>query len=73
MNFGTVSLAAPIEIFPDGSERLGDGLPVNIIRPSSGTLLVGIGGNQAGIDRKSGPLDQPFCHAAPDHGLEQLS
>jgi hypothetical protein len=42
-------------------------------RPSSRALLVGIGGNQAGIDRKSGPLDQSFCHAAPDHGLEQLS
>jgi hypothetical protein len=42
-------------------------------RPSSRVLLVGIGGNQAGIDRKSGPLDQSFCHAAPDHGLEQLS
>jgi hypothetical protein len=39
----------------------------------SRTLYVGIGGNQAGIDRKSGPLDQPFCHAAPDHGLKQLS
>ena len=43
------------------------------VRPSGRALLVGIGGNQAGIDRKSGPLDQPLCHAAPDHGFEQLS
>ena len=67
------SLIQGVEIFPDGSARPGDGLPVNIVRPSSRALLVGISRNQAGIDRKSGPLDQPFCHAAPDHGLEQLS
>ena len=62
-----------VEIFPDGSSRPGDGLPVNIVRPGGRALLVGIGGNQAGIDRKSGSLDQPFCQAAPDHRLEQLS
>ena len=64
------SLIQGIEIFPDGSARPGNGLSVNIVRPSSRALLVGIGGNQAGIDRKSGPLNQSFCHAAPDHGLE---
>ena len=26
-----------------------------------------------GIDRKGSRVDQPFGHAAPDHGLEQLS
>ena len=67
------SLIQGVEIFPDGPARRGDGLPVNLVRPGRGALLVGIRGNQAGIDRKSGPLDQPFCHAAPDHGLEQLS
>src|SRR5258708_5967420 len=34
--------------------RLGKPPPVNIVRPSSRALLVGIGGNQAGIDRKCG-------------------
>jgi hypothetical protein len=53
--------------------RPGDRLRVNIIRPGSRSLLVGIGSNQAGIDRKGSPIDQPFGHAAPDHGLEQLS
>jgi hypothetical protein len=53
--------------------RPGDGLPVNIIGPSSRALLVGIGSNQTGIDRKGSPVDQPFGHAAPDRGLEQLS
>ena len=47
-------------------------LTVNLVRPGRGALLVGIRGNQAGIDRKSGPLDQPFCHAAPDHGLNSF-
>jgi hypothetical protein len=42
-----------VEIFPDGSSRPGDGLPVNIVRPGGRALLVGIGGNQAGIDRKT--------------------
>jgi len=67
------SLIQGVEIFPDRPARPGYGLPVNIVRPGSRALLVGIGGNQAGIDRKSGPVDQPFRHAAPDHGLEQLS
>jgi hypothetical protein len=45
-----------IEIFPDGSARPGNGFPVNIIRPGSRALLVGIGSNQAGIDRKGSPV-----------------
>src|SRR5438046_2723521 len=67
------SLIQGIEIFPDGSARPGDGLPVDIIRPGSRALLVGIGSNQAGIDRKGSPVDQPFGDAAPDHSLEQLA
>src|SRR4029079_18097430 len=62
-----------IEIFPDGSARPGNGLPVDIIRPGSRALLVGIGSNQAGIDSKGRTINQPFCHAASDHGLEQLA
>src|SRR5467141_4938857 len=67
------SLIQGIEIFPDGSARLGDGLPVYIIRPGSRALLVGIGSNQAGIDSKGRPINHPFCHAASNHGLEQLA
>src|SRR2546430_9876661 len=67
------SLIQGIEIFPDGSARPGDGLPVDIIRPGSRALLVGIGSNQAGIERKGSPVDQPFGDAAPDHSLEQLA
>ena len=36
-------------------------------------LLVGVGGNQAGVDRKPVGADQPFCHAALDDGLEQVA
>ena len=50
------SLIQGIEIFPDGSARPGDGLPVDIIRPGSRALLVGIGSNQAGIDSKGRPI-----------------
>ena len=34
-----------VEIFPDRSARPGDGFLVNIIRPGSRTLLVGISRN----------------------------
>ena len=53
------SLIQGIEIFPDGSARPGDGLPVNVIRPGRRALLVGIGSNQAGIDRKAAPSTSP--------------
>jgi hypothetical protein len=32
-----------------------------------------MGNNQAGIDSKGGPFNQPFCHAASNHRLEQLA
>jgi NAD(P)-dependent dehydrogenase (short-subunit alcohol dehydrogenase family) len=67
------SLIQSVEILPDRSTRPGNGLPVHLVRPSGRTLLIGVSGNQAGIDRKSAPVDQPFCHAAADHGLEQFA
>ena len=69
-----------VEILPDGSARPGNGLPVNLVRPSSRTLLVGVSGNQAGIDRKSGarlstllpcsaePRSRTACAADRNHG-----
>ena len=36
-------------------------------------LLVGIGLDQAGIDRKAFAADQPLVHAAPHHRLEQVA
>lgn len=78
MNFGIVSLAGPRQLHPgylDIPGRIGASWrwPPNIIRYGCRALLVGIGSNQAGIDRKGSPVDQPFGHAAPDYGLEQLS
>jgi hypothetical protein len=67
------SLIQGIEIFPDASACPGDGLPVDIIRPGGRALFVGIGSNQAGIDSEGRPINQPFCHAASDNGLEQLA
>src|SRR5215216_1317297 len=43
-----------IEILPDGSARPCNGPPVNLISSSNSALLVSVGGNQAGIDRKGG-------------------
>src|SRR5262245_2978306 len=62
-----------VQILSDGTARPGDGFPVDVIRSSDGALLVGIGGNQAGIDRKGRSVDQPFCHAALDYSLEELA
>jgi hypothetical protein len=70
MNF---SLIQGVEILPDGSTRPGNGFPVNLVRPSNSALFVSVSGNQARIDRKSGPVDQPLCHAAPNHGLEHVT
>ena len=36
-------------------------------------LLIGVGGDQAGIDGKSIGADQPFGHAALDDGFEQMA
>jgi hypothetical protein len=41
--------------------------------PAAERCLLASAAHQAGIDRKGSPVDQPFGHAAPDHGLEQLS
>jgi hypothetical protein len=35
-------------------------------------LLVGVGRNQAGVDGEPLGADQPFGHAARDHGFEQM-
>src|SRR6476620_10979499 len=76
MNFGTVSLAAPqaassrVSRYSRTDRRV---LAMASHRPGRRALLVGIGSNQAGIDRKGSPVDQPLGDAAPDHGLEQPS
>src|SRR6266436_5807763 len=78
MNFGTVSLAAPQAASSRVSRYSRTDRRVLAMASQSTSSdptaeLVGIGGNQAGIDRKGSPVDQPFGPAAPDHGLEQLS
>src|SRR3954462_8702640 len=80
MNFGTVSLAAPqaassrVSRYSRTDRRvLAMASQSTSSDPGGRALLIGIGGNQAGIDRKGSPVDQSFGHAAPDHGFEQLA
>jgi hypothetical protein len=40
--------------------------------PKHRPLPVGIGGDQAGIDRKAVTAHQAFAQASLDHGLEQV-
>ena len=40
---------------------------------AAGSALPAFGSNQAGIDSKGRSINQPLGHAAPAHGLEQLS
>jgi hypothetical protein len=62
------SLIQGVEIFPDGSARPGNDLPVDIIRPGSRALLVGIGSKQAGID-SNGIYKAPNAHALESEAL----
>ena len=62
-----------VQILPDGTARPGESFPVDVVRSGDGALLIGIGGNQAGIDSKGGSVDQPFCHATLDYSLEKLA
>src|SRR3954451_7845124 len=80
MNFGTVSLAAPqaassrVSRYSRTDRRvLAMASQSTSSDPAAERCFVGIGSNQAGIDSKGRPVDQPLNHAAPDHGLEQLS
>ena len=74
VNFGTVSLAAPqaassrVSRYSRTDRRvLAMASPVNVIRPGRRALLVGIGSNQAGIDRKGSPRRPALrpCSAGP--------
>src|ERR1700730_6284880 len=79
MNFGTVSLAAPqaassrVSRYSRTDRRVLATASQSTSSDPAAALLVGIGSNQAGIDSKGRPINQPFCHAASDHGLEQLA
>jgi hypothetical protein len=79
MNFGTVSLAAPqaassrVSRYSRTDRRvlaMASSQPHHTQQQNAACWHR----TQSGwLDRKSGPLDQPFCHAAADHGLKQLS
>ncbi len=77
MNFGTTGVAAPKaasseyrQIFPN---RMVASSGACHSLPGTQALPVGIGLDQAGIDREAIAADQPFGHAALDHRLEHLT
>lgn len=53
-----------VEVLADGPPRPGKRVPVMVLSPHSGALLVGVGSDQAGIDGEGRSIDQPLRHAA---------
>ena len=62
-----------VEILLHRAAGLGHRLPVDRFRPFRRALLVGVGPDQAGVDREAFAADQPFLDAAPHRRLEQLA
>ena len=62
-----------VEILLHRATGLGHRLPVDRLRPFRRALLVGVGPDQAGIDREAFAADQPFLDAAAHRRLEQLA
>ena len=58
---------------PDRATGLGHELSRSPLVARNGALLVGVGRDQAGIDRKALAADQPLLDAASHDGLEQLA
>ena len=78
MNFGTVSLAAPLcglvqsaKILPH-STTAGETSPVCMLCAGDGPLLVGISRDQASIYRKSLAADQPLLDTSAHHRFEDM-
>jgi hypothetical protein len=52
---------------------VGEIVPIDRLRPFGGTLAVGVGPDQAGVDREAFAADKPLVDAALDRRLEQLT
>ena len=62
-----------VEILAHRSTRPGEIVPIDRLGGFCRPLLVGVGLDQAGIDREAFAADQPFRDATPDGRLEQLA
>src|SRR6266481_4770644 len=61
-----------VEIFPHRAATRREAAPVDGLSAGDGSLLVGVGGDQAGIHRKSFATNQPFLNTAAHHSLEDI-
>jgi hypothetical protein len=62
-----------VEILADRAARPGEIVPIDRLGRFRRALLVGVGPDQAGIDRKAFAADEPFRDAAPNRRLEQFA
>jgi len=61
-----------VEIFPHRAAARGEAAPVDVLSAGDRPPLVGIGGDQAGVHRKSFAANQPFLNTAAHHDLEDM-
>src|SRR4051794_11809943 len=80
MNFGTVSLAAPqaassrVSRYSRTDRRvLATASQSTSSDPAEERCLLASAAIRLAVDSEGRPINQPFCHAASDHGLEQLA
>ncbi len=66
------SLIESVEILPYGASAGGKALPVRVFCTRDRSLLIGFGGDQAGVHRKSFAANQAFLNTAAHHGLEDM-
>src|SRR5437870_2188962 len=62
-----------IEIFPNGATRPRQLGPIDVIRARKRALLVGVSGDQTGIDGEAFTTDQAFSDRPLHHNLEQVT
>lgn len=61
-------LVQGVEILPHGAPAGGEATPVSVLCAGDRPLLVGVGGDQAGVHRKSLAADKPLLDTAARRG-----
>src|SRR5882762_3481017 len=65
-------LVESVEILPYGTPARSERRPICTFCAGDGPLLVGVGRDQTGIDRKSLPANEPFLDTTAHHSLEDM-
>src|SRR4029453_12132434 len=61
-----------VEIFLHRTARRGERWPIHGLRAGNRTLLVGVGRNQAGVDREALAANQAFLDATADDSFKNI-